>query len=101
MPDEPDKKEEVDESLPWDEATSQEWADAVKGWDWAPGPNESYIMEGPCPRCKHPMYKKLAGGMTFVTAPEPVNVLCNCSYPHKDRPEDRTGCGQSTKVPRP
>jgi hypothetical protein len=85
----------------WDTTPMKGWKAAVDKWDWEPwetnGTQIGYVKSGNCLRCGHliAIYQHFYRGITVV----PVSAVCNCEYPHTDRPPDKgQGCGQHAAI---
>ena len=94
--------------VPYDEFTSQEWIDSVIRLGWVPIDDQTWKLEGRCPRCDDQMSKELRvvttillDGKEVPDLPEEVFVACNCSGPHEGRPEGKRGCGPAAIIPGP
>jgi hypothetical protein len=72
-----------------------------------------YNLEGPCPRCGHPMAQSLdfsvilpksftfdtAFGRSTTAAQATFDIVCSCTQEHTARGKDATGCGWGRGLP--
>lgn len=95
--------------LSYDPGTPEDWLEKVDAWPWNKIGEDKWKKSGPCPRCGHHMARVVSSEVVFPRTLEaeggsgfggPIRVLadrvfieCNCASPHKDRPEDESGCG--------
>jgi len=88
--------------LPYEKGTPSDWDAAHVGKlqivDYQHDGETVTVLQGPCPRCTHPIQKALnLSAPMLMPGPrgqDPVVVLtCNCGHPHKDQPADAEGCG--------
>lgn len=101
---------------PYDETPQADWKETVTAWGWQKVDDETWVLEGSCPRCGHHMSHTQTVvvtdtiGARFGTdrlpgkyngAPEPpaaVYVSCNCSTAHAPHAAGE-GCGQADYIP--
>ncbi|CAL9276906.1 hypothetical protein ACFC5H_17275 [Streptomyces rochei] len=86
------------EPVPYREVTEDHYAPTYTAEvTVTPVDAESVVLSGRCPRCRCPAVF-LHAPRTFRAAPRragrsDIPVICTCTTPHPDRPEDETGCG--------
>jgi hypothetical protein len=81
--------------LPYVETTNEQYAVHAAAQFTGQRDDEDVVLSGPCPRCADPItavFTREVVRRPAVVAPYIV-VVCNCSAPHPQRPDLRTGCG--------
>jgi len=100
-----------DPDAPYETLTPDWWLEEVSTWQWQQLEDEKWKLSGNCPRCGHLMSRVEGPGIVVFSTgvgvgsrhgvPDVVFVECNCTDPHKDRPDGETGCGPSGQIPGP
>jgi hypothetical protein len=91
-------KQDAGPGVDWDTNTSDKWLEDVDRLiDGFPAKRgESWSATFPCPRCTHTIVKDVPYIVAVdVIKDDTIFIRCHCEEPHKNRPEDKTGCGHS------
>ncbi len=98
----PKPKPKPAEELPYDETTCDGWLATVNRWPWKEIEPRHWRKSGKCPRCRHDMHREVRPVVVRLfdrgpssIPPLRVDVLCNCTVVHPQRPDNRVGCGSA------
>jgi hypothetical protein len=92
--------------LAYEEVTEDSYAEHATGFDIDTTPDDTIVLHGTCPRCRHVMEYVISDSVTkraaeAVTTTAPAQdgqpsveeMCCTCDQEHPGRPADYLGCG--------
>ena len=88
-----------DATVSYELVSTPEWGEAIRETFRFEASGDAWDYVGSCPRCRHPIAKRLQmGGTNTFRAPGDANrsgmlVRCNCDSQHEGRPDGSKGCG--------